>query len=53
MTTHNIPISIKKTKVTKLQPEDSSKGHKNEFEIAVIKEPSVFVALKVYCTQIF
>ena len=28
-----------------------SKGLKNEFEIAVFNEPSVFEPLKVYCTS--
>ena len=28
-----------------------SKGLKNEFEIAVVNEPSVFESLKVYCIE--
>ena len=30
-----------------------SKGLKNEFEIAVVNEPSVFEPLKFYCTYNF
>ena len=26
-------------------------GHKNEFETAVVSQPSVFKPLKVYCTE--
>ena len=28
-----------------------SKGHKNEFETAVVNEPSVFEPLKFYCNM--
>ena len=34
----------------KLQLWDFSKGLKNEFETAVVNEPSVFEPLKFYCT---
>ena len=30
-----------------------SKGLKNEFEIAVVNEPSVFQPLKIYCKLFF
>ena len=33
----------------KLQLLDFSQGFKNEFEIAVVNEPSVFEPLKFYC----
>ena len=33
-----------------LQPRDFSKDLKNEFETAVVHEPSVFEPLKFYCT---
>ena len=57
----NIPFSIKKNQKKKKQenhPKLSqicsygifSKGLKNEFETAVVKEPSVFEPLKFYCT---
>ena len=53
--THNIPFSREKTKTTQnilnLQPGDFSKGLKNEFETAVVNEPSVFEPLKFYCNQ--
>ena len=29
-----------------------SKGHKNEFETAVVNRPSVFESLKFYCASI-
>ena len=53
MSTHNIPILIQKRKHPKLSQICScgifSKGLKNEFEIAVVNEPSVFELLKFYC----
>ena len=52
MSAHNIPFSINK-KITlnhlNIHLWDFSKGPKNEFEIAVVNEPSVFESLKVYC----
>ena len=54
MSTHNIPfLNIKQ----KNHPKSSqicncricSKGPKNEFETAVVNEPSVFEPLKFYC----
>ena len=54
MSTHNIPFSLLKKKLTlnypKLKLWDFSKGLKNDFEIAVINEPSVFEPLQFYCT---
>ena len=56
MSTDNIPfLNIKK----EIHPELSqicnygicSKGPKNEFEPAVVNEPSVFEPLKFYCIQ--
>ena len=56
MNTHNIPFSIKKENHTQLFQICSqgifSKGLKNEFETAVVNEPSVFKPLKFYCTCI-
>ena len=54
MCTHNIPFFIVKKKIT---PDYSkyatmgffSGGLKNESEIAVVNEPSVFEPLKFYC----
>ena len=52
MITHNIPFLNKK----ETHPELSqiygicSKGPKNEFESAVVNEPSVFEPLKFYCS---
>ena len=34
-----------------LQPGDISQGNKNQFETAVVNEPSVFKPLKFYCTN--
>ena len=48
MSTHNIPFSIYK----KENHPKFSKGPKNNFETAVVNEPSVFEPLKVYCTLI-
>ena len=46
MSTQNIP----RTKTTlNLQVWDFSKGLKNEFETALVNEPSVFEPLKFYC----
>ena len=56
MTTHNIPFSIyiKKIYQTKLSQICSQGifflGLKNEFETAVVNEPSVCEPLKFYCT---
>ena len=55
MSTHNIPFSIyKKKEITLNHPKSAamgffSKGPKNEFETAVVNEPSVFEPLKFYC----
>ena len=58
MKTYNIPFSKKKKKkkkkITITDYESAamvffSKGLKNEFETAVINEPSVFEPLKFYC----
>ena len=53
MSTHNIPLIniINKTiqVIPNLQLWDFFKKSKNEFEIAVVNEPSVFEPLKVYC----
>ena len=52
MSTDNIPFSInKKTALIlpNLQLLNFYKGLKNEFEIAVANEPSVFEPLKFYC----
>ena len=54
MNTHNIPFSIQKRKpfqiILNQQLWDFSNGLKNEFETAVVSEPSVFEPLKVDCT---
>ena len=55
MSTHNIPFfQYEKEKHPKLSQICShrifSKGLKNEFERAVVPEPSVFEPLKFYCT---
>ena len=53
MSTHNIPFSKQKENHPKLSQIYSygifSKGLMNEFETAVVNEPSVFEPLKVYC----
>ena len=55
MSTHNISVSnIKETEnhaklFLNLKPGDFSQGLKNEFETAVVNEPSVFEPLKFYC----
>ena len=57
MKTHNIPFQYKIENHCKLSKTCSqvifSKGLKNEFETAVVNEPSVFEPLKVYCSKIF
>ena len=54
MSTYNIPFSIQKVYHPKFFQICScgifSKGLKNEFETAVVSEPSVFEPLKFYCT---
>ena len=55
MSTHNIPF----LNIKRILPELSqicnygicSKGPKNEFEPAVVNEPSVFEPLKFYCSS--
>ena len=54
MSTHNIPFSTYKKKIALNCPKSAamfffSKGLKNEFETAVVNEPSVFEPLKFYC----
>ena len=56
MSTYNIPFSIYKKKITLNYPKSAvmgfcTKGLKNEFETAVVNEPSVFEPLKFYCTS--
>ena len=59
MSTHNIPFLIKKKKKKENQPKLSqiciyrifSNRLKNEFETAVINDPSVFEPGKVYCSN--
>ena len=55
MSTHNIPFSIKKKKITLNYSKFAAMGFfskelKNEFETAVVNEPSVFEPLKFYCS---
>ena len=53
MSTHNMPLSIYKTIPNIIMSAAMglfSKGLKNEFETAVVNEPSVFEPLKFYCT---
>ena len=50
-------IFNRKTKISPNYPKSAameffSKGLKNEFETAMVKEPSVFEPLKSYCTCI-
>ena len=54
MSTHNIPYSILKKKISLNYPESAAmgvffKGLKNKFETAMVNEPSVFEPLKIYC----
>ena len=53
MSTQNIPFFIIKKNIAKLSQicnyRICSKGLKNEFETAVVNEPSVFEPLKFYC----
>ena len=56
MSTHNMPfINIRKENHPKLSQICMglifSKGLKNEFETAMVNEPSVFEPLKFYCTS--
>ena len=57
MSTHNIPFSMLKKKITLIYPKSvvmgfCSNGLKNGFETAVVNEPSVFAPLKFYCMYI-
>ena len=57
MTAHNIPFSILKKKIKLNYPKSAamglfSYGLKNEFETAVVTEPSVLEPLKFYCIYI-
>ena len=53
MSTHSIPFQYIKENQIELSPICNywifSKGLKNEFETAVVNEPSVFEPLKFYC----
>ena len=54
MSTHNIPFSIQKKKITLNYPKSAASGFcskvlKNGFETAMVNEPSVFEPLKFYC----
>ena len=50
MSSHNISYSIKKNKKITLSSYGfCSKGLKNEFEIAVVNQPSMFESLKFCC----
>ena len=54
MSAHNIPFSILKKKFKLNYPKSAAMGLfsyvlKNEFETAVVNEPSVFKPLKFYC----
>ena len=58
MKTHNIPFSSEKKENHPKYPTicsqvTLSKGLKNEFEIAMANEPSVFEPLKFYCIYLF
>ena len=55
MSAHNIPFSILKKKIKLNYPKSASMGLfsyglKNEFETAIVNEPSVFEPLKFCCT---
>ena len=56
MSTHNIPFQYKKEKlpliILSLPLWDFFKGQKNEFETAVVDEPSVFEPPKFYCLKV-
>ena len=56
MSTHNIPFFIINNNIPKLSQIWNygicSKGLKNEFETAMVNEPSVFEPLKFYCSYI-
>ena len=64
MSTHNIPFSIKTKQQQKKKQKQKTLNHlksaakgffslglKNEFETAIVKEPSVFEPLKFYCNM--
>ena len=54
MSTHKIPFSIKKKKITLNYPKSAAlgffQGTQDEFETALVNEQSLFKPLKVYCT---
>ena len=54
MSIHNIPFSIYTRKsvliIPNLQLLDSFQGTQDEFETAMVNDPSVFEPLKFYCT---
>ena len=57
MSTYNIPFSIYIRKVSLNYPRSAAQGFfqgtKNEFETAVVDEPSVLEPLKFYCTLLY
>ena len=57
MSTHNIPFPNIKRKSSYITPYlqlwDFSKALKNEFETAIVNEPSVFEPLKLYCIVMY
>ena len=52
MSTHNIPFSICKKKITLNCTKSAAMGLNTEFETAVVNEPSVFEPLKFNCTSL-
>ena len=57
MSSHNIPFLDTKKKISLNYPKSAatrffSNVPKNEFETAMVNEPSVFGPLKFYCTYI-
>ena len=54
MSTHKIPFLNMKNKITLHYPKSASvgfsKGPKNEFETAMVNEPSVLEPLKFHCS---
>ena len=56
MSIHNIPFPNRTKKIILNYPKSAamgfcSKGPKNEFETAMVNEPSVFEPLKFYCSK--
>ena len=52
MSTHNIPFSIFKKKITLNCTKSAAMGLNTEFETAVVNEPSMFEPLKFNCTSL-